>query len=663
MVKKKLSLILLIGIFFILSFSSVVFAESFMNDSVKLELEENVTVQLDKVPMIEENVTEDTNETFEENETMENRTNITILDNSSLDKNITFPEDSILEINQTNNSVENITEELTILENLFLTLNSLANSSSYGLNLFALGLQAGKTIWEGHYLTYFLSFNDGMTGDANSISYTVNVGPLSRYTNYEQCFRNTCSGLGYNCGSWDDGCGGPNLTCGTCGTNYECYSGICTLDEDNDTIADDEDNLIGDCGDCVNQEGCSNLRVKVNNSEDLSGNVTGCNCIEIYDGSDLILNATHNFSAGKVYLRKITMIKGTNYIIANLSNQLLSTETKTVYIDDNNFIGICVEDSEISSISEISSDCSGANEYDLTGCLGNSTGYTNGTITCYDEGSRIRVENLTHSAIRGTVASSSPSSSYSSSGGSSSCTYDKNYDWECSEWSECIRGIQTRECKEKNNCGNNYGRPETERDCSSEIPEQLFDITWNLDDKTISNSSELVGVVTFENFGTESTFVDLTFIILDSYGNEVYHKKGDITVTTEEVMRWEFIENGLNELPLGKYTAVLETLYNENVLDKFEQNFEVREKSFNMLYLILGIILFFVVFFLILKVIIKLRRPKPPRIKEYSKWKKEQEKKLLNKDLRKMREVKIKSHKALFSWIKEILRKIERRLR
>jgi cytoskeletal protein RodZ len=50
------------------------------------------------------------------------------------------------------------------------------------------------------------------------------------------------------------------------------------------------------------------------------------------------------------------------------------------------------------------------------------------------------------------------------SGGS--CAYDSNYDWQCSDWGECIDGTQTRTCDTSNNCGNSYGRPTVERSCT-----------------------------------------------------------------------------------------------------------------------------------------------------------------------------------------------------
>jgi hypothetical protein len=194
-----------------------------------------------------------------------------------------------IELNETNR---------TVFEVFSFNLFSVANSTGYGLNLFALGLQAGKILFNGNYFTYFLSFNDGMTGDAESASYMVNVGPLSRFTNYEQCFRLTCSGIGKECGSWEDGCGGLNLSCGTCNSNSYCGNGTCILDADHDLIPDLNDTLIGDLGDVI-EEGFSNIIVKVNESTNLSQNYFETTEINIYDGSDLIINATHNFSLGK----------------------------------------------------------------------------------------------------------------------------------------------------------------------------------------------------------------------------------------------------------------------------------------------------------------------------------------------------------------------------
>jgi len=51
------------------------------------------------------------------------------------------------------------------------------------------------------------------------------------------------------------------------------------------------------------------------------------------------------------------------------------------------------------------------------------------------------------------------------SGGGYSCTYNPNYDWNCSKWSDCVNGAQTRTCKARNNCGSTYGKPAEKQAC------------------------------------------------------------------------------------------------------------------------------------------------------------------------------------------------------
>ena len=43
------------------------------------------------------------------------------------------------------------------------------------------------------------------------------------------CVPDTCASLGYNCGSWGDGCGGT-LDCGTCASGYVCTAGTCVAE-------------------------------------------------------------------------------------------------------------------------------------------------------------------------------------------------------------------------------------------------------------------------------------------------------------------------------------------------------------------------------------------------------------------------------------------------
>jgi len=113
---------------------------------------------------------------------------------------------------------------------------------------------------------------------------------------------------------------------------------------------------------------------------------------------------------------------------------------------------------------------------------------------------------------------------------------------------------------------------ENQTENKTQSPSQLFDIKLELASATINNTNELSAVITFASFGTVPTFVDLAYSILNSSGKEVYNEKGNVTVTTEQIVRKNF--ESLN-LPDGKYTLVLTTVYGDNVKGEFGQEFSV----------------------------------------------------------------------------------------
>ena len=106
-------------------------------------------------------------------------------------------------------------------------------------------------------------------------------------------------------------------------------------------------------------------------------------------------------------------------------------------------------------------------------------------------------------------------------------------------------------------------------------PNQLFDIRFELDKSIILNIDDLIARVVFESFGTEPTPVNLTFIILDEIGNQVYSEQDFLVVETESVFTKQF-EN--IELEIGRYVILLRTLYNEDVEDTFWGEFEIRSR-------------------------------------------------------------------------------------
>ena len=185
-----------------------------------------------------------------------------------------------------------------------------------------------------------------------------------------------------------------------------------SLDEDNDGLLDTEDNLF------YNESNVTSLGVDALNIT-IGGNSTNESINEVqevlfYDEEELMINFSHNFTESVLDLRNVSIIKDTNSLIINISNQLQGN--KTLYLTDNEFISLCVKDAEVESIDEVSSTCDSTNETDFTTCL-NSNATING-INCIDLGTTIQVENLQYSAVRGTQASSTTSSS-SGGGGSS----------------------------------------------------------------------------------------------------------------------------------------------------------------------------------------------------------------------------------------------------
>src|SRR3989339_731102 len=142
-------------------------------------------------------------------------------------------------------------------------------------------------------------------------------------------------------------------------------------------------------------------------------------------------------------------------------------------------------------------------------------------------------------------------------------------------------------CEEVESCSQDCSTDEEgneicEESCTTEevceevcAPEELFDITFNLDKSIITNSSLLSGVVTFESFGLIPTLVNLTFIIFNEGGKEIYVEKSSLVISTEELLRWNY--DSLQDLEYGKYVAVVQTLYGDNVFDEFRQDFEIKQ--------------------------------------------------------------------------------------
>jgi PGF-pre-PGF domain-containing protein len=171
-------------------------------------------------------------------------------------------------------------------------------------------------------------------------------------------------------------------------------------DSDSDGLSDTLDRLSGNSTN-VSSSGISYLNLTVNGTT-TNGSLTGIQPIAFYNSSNLIVNFTYNFSSTTLYLNRINITLANNSLILNFSGQVSPLYNKTIHIYDNNFENLCLKDAEISSISDISSDCDGDDEIDLTTCINSSTMISIGTISCIDNGDTISVGNVANSALRGT---------------------------------------------------------------------------------------------------------------------------------------------------------------------------------------------------------------------------------------------------------------------
>ena len=131
-----------------------------------------------------------------------------------------------------------------------------------------------------------------------------------------------------------------------------------------------------------------------------------------------------------------------------------------------------------------------------------------------------------------------------------------------------------------------------------ELPDRLFDINLMLDDAVITSITDLSARVIFTSFGQVPTEVDLFFSIQDANGVIVHTSQDSIVVETEYVFTKTFSEL---DLPPGTYTLVLETLYDEDVLDEFTALFKIEapaERALPFVYvLLLALILIAIAWF------------------------------------------------------------------
>lgn len=215
-------------------------------------------------------------------------------------------------------------------------------------------------------------------------------------------------------------------------------------DSDNDGVDDDSDNFV--CGiQGVESNTYSKINISVDDKkDDFENTLSGTKKIILGEGENTVVEFDVDFDSSKLDCSPVTVEKQTEdsslgYVIVS---GLREDKTKTIYVDivaGRN--QVCVKDQEVSSISELSADCTGENEI-LIDCNGlDINGYT-----CSIVGDEYKVTGLKHSAV------TEPSS----------CVEN----WDCSDWSVCSEGLQTRSCTDLNSCGTEFNKPAEGQSCT-----------------------------------------------------------------------------------------------------------------------------------------------------------------------------------------------------
>ena len=172
---------------------------------------------------------------------------------------------------------------------------------------------------------------------------------------------------------------------------------IIYTDRDNDGEDDSVDNLIGG-GSNINHN-YGDLTLFVNETDTIPGNLEGMQKVEIKNEGITVVEFNFDFDNDTLDLFDIEIKKDTgdvgSWIIKGL--ELPEGETKTIYMNRTNLTlnSVCVKDIELSSISEISTNCDGGNETKVT-CDGlNTDGYT-----CTLTDLTYKITGLEHSGIK-----------------------------------------------------------------------------------------------------------------------------------------------------------------------------------------------------------------------------------------------------------------------
>jgi hypothetical protein len=230
-------------------------------------------------------------------------------------------------------------------------------------------------------------------------------------------------------------------------------------DKDKDGVSDSRDTLLY-TEEKVITNGINDLNILVG-EKPTTENPVGVQEVVVKEGTTPVLEFMFDFDKDVLDLSKVTIEKNEDGIIVNLSGQLQEGQKKTIYLENNSFVSLCVKDALVTSIGEISANCNGVGEYDFTPCLKGS--YSQAGINCSITSGIIKVENLTHSGVLGVPGKEDTNTQ--------TIQPPCQENWVCSDWSECKSGQTTRNCTEVNTCGTISKKPIDTNACSVIVSE------------------------------------------------------------------------------------------------------------------------------------------------------------------------------------------------
>jgi subtilisin family serine protease len=194
-------------------------------------------------------------------------------------------------------------------------------------------------------------------------------------------------------------------------------------DDDNDNINDTDDRLLGN--ESHLDTNMDNVSIEVNGSSNLSQQFNGTLNLTFKENDSVVVEFEFDFTNSTLNLSNITIRKQDSAVTGSvlIRGIVLVNRTKIAYVDDINgsISTLCIKDAEVDSIDDITSSCSGTDEYYIT-CPGSVSSYT-----CTVNGSKYRVTGLSYSALKELyVAPSPPTGGGGGGGGGGSAVSDIN---------------------------------------------------------------------------------------------------------------------------------------------------------------------------------------------------------------------------------------------